>query len=668
MQDERKTKQQLIAELKIQRRELQTEQALERVRSRIAAMQQSEELVAVGEAIRLALVELGLAVDLLGFNLIDATEMRTWWADEYIATVPLQEALETSAGQQRYDLWKKGTNRLVFRDRDQHRRHYEQTLAAGMPQEVADRHLARSLETLGDAEGHWILEVPFVHGTLAAAKAAAAAAAFTNSEIGLVERFTEVFALGYRRYAELEAAEQQAAQMQLERAVERVRAEAMAMRASDDLFKVVAVVHDELIDLGIDLGQCKIGYIDEENDYHSDYVAIANPRQFGIDELPPGITEISDKTIVWLEEHTVTELRARGDDFYERWAKGEPWSFTSYEVAAQQGRERPDPQPEGFNREFSRKLGILLPDNTIRNHSMTIVPFARSHVSIHMMGLEPVDVDLVKAFTEAISLGYLRFLDFDKVDKAQRQLIDELEAELQTARQLQMSLMPTASPEIPGYDIAGRCETVNHVGGDFFQYFQRDGHLSIGLADVTGHAMEAAVPVMVFSGVLKTEMRHSLPLDQLFANLNHTMHDSLPNRTFVCFCMGEIDLQQNTVRLANGGCPYPLHYSAQTGQIAELQVDAYPLGVRAPAEYRTVAQSLAPGDYLVFCSDGLIEAANDQGDIYGFEQTAETIRQSYTQGLAANALIDHLVAAVQAFAGDEPQGDDMTCVALRVTD
>ena len=66
------------------------------------------------------------------------------------------------------------------------------------------------------------------------------------------------------------------------------------------------------------------------------------------------------------------------------------------------------------------------------------------------------------------------------------------------------------------------------------------------------------------------------------------------------------------------------------------------------------------------CSDGIIEAANTEEDIFGFEQTAETIRAGCAEGLSAEALIDRLVGVVQDFAGDEPQGDDMTCVVLRV--
>ena len=270
----------------------------------------------------------------------------------------------------------------------------------------------------------------------------------------------------------------------------------------------------------------------------------------------------------------------------------------------------------------------------------------------------------------AAGYGVRRRRERDRVqrerDQVREQLVQELEEELQTARQLQMSLMPTESPQIAGFDIAGRCETVNHVGGDFFQYFPQHDKLSVCLADVTGHAMEAAVPVMMFSGVLESEIKHDYELGDLYASLNQTLHSKLDSRTFVCFAMGELDTTNRTMRLANGGCPYPYHYRAATGEITELEVDAYPLGVRAEAAYSVVETTLESGDYIVFCSDGIIEAANPAGDIFGFEQTAATIRAGCGEGLSAEALIDRLIGVVQAFAGDEPQGDDMTCVALRV--
>jgi len=240
------------------------------------------------------------------------------------------------------------------------------------------------------------------------------------------------------------------------------------------------------------------------------------------------------------------------------------------------------------------------------------------------------------------------------------------EAELQTAHDLQLGLMAHEAPKVEGYDIAGRCIPATHVGGDFFQFFERDGQLTLCLADVTGHAMEAAVPVMMFSGMLESEVRHGYPLSDLFASLNEALHEKLDQRTFVCLAMGRLDTATRRFQLSNGACPYPYHYRAASGEIVELEIDAYPLGVRSGSRYEVIEVPLEPGDYVVFCSDGIIEAANTDEGIFGFEQTAETIRAGCAEGLSAEGLIDRLIGAVQEFAGDEPQGDDMTCVALRV--
>jgi len=130
--------------------------------------------------------------------------------------------------------------------------------------------------------------------------------------------------------------------------------------------------------------------------------------------------------------------------------------------------------------------------------------------------------------------------------------------------------------------------------------------------------------------------------------------------------MGELDTSTRMLRLSNGGCPYPFHYHVTTGQVTELPVDAYPLGVRPDTTYSTIEMQLESGDGIIFCSDGIAEAANSEEAIFGFERTAETIRQGCVEGLAAEALIDRLIGAVKDFAGNTPQGDDMTVVVLKV--
>ena len=241
-----------------------------------------------------------------------------------------------------------------------------------------------------------------------------------------------------------------------------------------------------------------------------------------------------------------------------------------------------------------------------------------------------------------------------------------LEEELQTAHEMQMGLMPTGSPEIPGLRIAGRCVSATHVGGDFFQYFEQDGSIAVSLADVTGHAMEAAIPAVMFGGVLDKQMEIPTTLEARFVGLNRSLCRSLGDHTFICLSMAEVDPTTQVMRISNCGCPYPLHYRTGTGEIEEIQVVAYALGIRPDTEYAAIDVVLEQGDYVVLHSDGFSEAARADGEQFGFDRAMEVMGQGCSEGLSPEELIDRLIGEVRAFAGDEPQADDMTCVVIRV--
>jgi serine phosphatase RsbU (regulator of sigma subunit) len=258
-----------------------------------------------------------------------------------------------------------------------------------------------------------------------------------------------------------------------------------------------------------------------------------------------------------------------------------------------------------------------------------------------------------------------QILDAQVREERRRQ--DELEAELQMAHQMQMRLMPEESPCIESLTVAGRCLPASHVGGDYFQYFQRDGKLAFCLADVTGHDMQAAIPVVMFSGILESQMELGWPLDELVNRLNRSLHRVLDKRTFVCFAMGELTIAQRTLNITNAGCPYPFYFSAAAGLVKELQIAAYPLGVNSSCSCQIEEATMEPGDIVVLCSDGIIEAANHSGDIYGCERTSELIRQCGRRGVEADAIIEEILAEVQAFVGSAPVEDDMTCVVVKVT-
>ena len=167
------------------------------------------------------------------------------------------------------------------------------------------------------------------------------------------------------------------------------------------------------------------------------------------------------------------------------------------------------------------------------------------------------------------------------------------------------------------------------------------------------------------SRILDNQMEAGPP-EELFAKLNRSMHRNLDRRNFVCFAMGELDPATRSFRLSSGGCPFPYHFQAANGNVVELQVEAYPLGVRPDTSFQVVEVQLESGDYIVFCSDGIAEARNKAGELFGFGRTAETVHQGCVEELSATALIDRLIGEVQTFSGDHSQEDDQTIVVVGV--
>ena len=661
MKDTAKNKKQLIAELEELRRQRVVEQAAERLRQHVLSMRTSEDLYSVAAAFLVEVRHLGIDTIFLSINIFEGGK----FVHHYPVTVSYvhmglklrnendpwikmltNEALIRYMPPEQYDQlpeqWKAAIEQIEI----EKIRAY-QTKSVLKAQIHNDESFVRNDWTgtesnLKQAIVHWMgdrirIHIPFSQGVVSFSSRTD-----DEQQVETVALLAEVFSLGYMRFLDFERLEQQNHQARLEAAVQRVRAEATAMRQSSDVIKVMTALWqgvEEMIPL---LEWCSLNIQDQEADVLRLYWAI---------KLSGGVTLAHFQADKVLRENIVEDVHLLGTELPLSFAYEHRWA--TREVKAHVRRIE-----DTAYQTLKQSWGAELAPGTFAGHSALNVPFG--YGGIFIKGTETADfgreeLAIVEAFADAVTLGYTRFLD-----------LRQLEDQLQTARELQMSLMPTESPQIAGIDIAGRCEMVNHVGGDFYQYFGNEGKLSVCLADVTGHAMEAAVPVMMFSGVLESEIKHDYELGGLYASLNQTLHRKLDSRTLVCFALGELDTATHTMRVANGGCPHPYHYRAAISEIAELEVDAYPLGVRAETTYEVLEVNLETGDYVIFCSDGIIEAGNVEEDIFGFEQTAEVIQQGCQEGLSAEGLIDRLISAVKDFTGDVPQGDDITCMVVRV--
>jgi serine phosphatase RsbU (regulator of sigma subunit) len=256
--------------------------------------------------------------------------------------------------------------------------------------------------------------------------------------------------------------------------------------------------------------------------------------------------------------------------------------------------------------------------------------------------------------------------ELEKANEIVLQHSNLLEQELQTAHEMQMRLMPQSNPEVTGYEVVGLCRPATQVGGDFFQYFSvGQDKWVFALADVTGHGMQAAIPSMVFSGLLDTEISYSPTPETLMPKLNTSLCRVLEPRTFVCLSLGELDSANNTMRISNGGCPYPYIYRSAADSIEEVALSAFPLGVRANSTYDVSEVKLGEGDVVVFCSDGIIEAMSENGELFGFERVAHIISQGGSKSESAQYIVDNLFKELDAFAFGREQDDDQTVVVVR---
>jgi len=149
----------------------------------------------------------------------------------------------------------------------------------------------------------------------------------------------------------------------------------------------------------------------------------------------------------------------------------------------------------------------------------------------------------------------------------------------------------------------------------------------------------------------------------VLASTNTILYERQLEEYYCTLCYSIFDFKRRTVTMANSGLPYPIRCTANG--IAQIELPGVPLGAFAGSTYDEVSFDLAAGDVYVFCSDGVFEANDALGREFGAERLLDVVAERRQN--AAGELVDAIFAAVQEFRGDTPPNDDMTAVALRIT-
>jgi phosphoserine phosphatase RsbU/P len=244
-----------------------------------------------------------------------------------------------------------------------------------------------------------------------------------------------------------------------------------------------------------------------------------------------------------------------------------------------------------------------------------------------------------------------------------------MKRDLQIAREIQTWLLPGVPPQIPGISLAYATRPANTVAGDYYDVFPRPGRTNddnrvvLAVADVAGKSIPAAMLMATFQASLKTLSTALVALPELAANMNrYACTNSQGGLRFTTAFLAEYDPARRTLDYINAGHNTPIVRRAN-GQIERLDVGGLPFGIVPEAPYESATIALAPGDWLIIFTDGLVEAENARQDEYGEDRLLAAIEAG--QAGDPNEMLKRLMAELDVFVGQTPQHDDVTCLLLK---
>lgn len=239
-----------------------------------------------------------------------------------------------------------------------------------------------------------------------------------------------------------------------------------------------------------------------------------------------------------------------------------------------------------------------------------------------------------------------------------------LAQELHVAQRIQASLLPSATPRTPGYEIAHAWTPAREVGGDFYDFIQLPrGKLGLLMADVADKGVPAALFMATTSTLLRVSAHNHVAPDRALLHANAWINAGNREDMFVTAWYGMLDPATHTISFANAGHSMALHVSAAEGAIRMLRPAGMPLGVSEHLTLERDVVALAPGDSLVLYTDGVVDALNEATEDFG-QDRLEAVLFSNRQR-SAQEVVDALLRAVTVHTGSTPLFDDVTLVVLR---
>lgn len=254
-----------------------------------------------------------------------------------------------------------------------------------------------------------------------------------------------------------------------------------------------------------------------------------------------------------------------------------------------------------------------------------------------------------------------------KVAKYSKHL-EQIIAALNVAQEVQQSLLPQHPPKDKRFDIAGSSLYCDETGGDYYDYIElprRGANVyAVVVGDVSGHGISSALLMAGVRAYLRGRVNQGGSVAEIITDVNRLVSaDTLKTAQFMTLLFLVLEAQTDRITWARAGHEPVLLYSPDKDHFEKLEGEGIPLGVDETWQYRDCTKTIRPGQILVLTTDGVLEAHNQQGEMFGRDRVKEIIRR-YTD-LGAEGIRLAIIDAITAFRGEAQQEDDITLVVLK---
>jgi len=237
---------------------------------------------------------------------------------------------------------------------------------------------------------------------------------------------------------------------------------------------------------------------------------------------------------------------------------------------------------------------------------------------------------------------------------------------LKLAEEVQQNLLPTEPPSFPGLDIAGISNYCDETGGDYYDYFRlSNGYLGVVVADASEHGVSAALLMTTVRALLRQRVAMEGDIARIVSDVNlELVRDVQESGRFMTMFFLEIEPENKTLHWVRAGHEPAILYDSLEDNFLELAGEGIALGVVGEVKFQKYTHTgWSPGSIVVVGTDGIREAQNDNGEMYGLDRLRESIRKHAAE--SAEAIQNTIIEDLKSFQGKAPQEDDITLVVVK---